>query len=135
MGHRASGAVGQPGAAAWRSSLAGQPGGATCAHACADVGCIDCRIDAGRCVRVEVCWIDICGDARDAAIDVGCIEGCILAGCTDARFDVGGIDGCIVVGRFNVSMLVAFIVVLMSVSASASMFGCMDVCIDVACKG
>ena len=82
MGHRASGAVGQPGAAAWRSSLAGQPGGAACAHACADVGCIDCRIDAGRCVRVEVCWIDICGDARDAAIDVGCIEGCILAGCT-----------------------------------------------------
>ena len=83
MGHRASGAVG-PGAAAWRSSLAGQPGGAACAHACADVGCIDCRIDAGRCVRVEVCWIDICGDARDAAIDVGCIEGCIFAGCTGA---------------------------------------------------
>ena len=79
VGHRASGEVGQPGGAAWRSSLAGQPAVAACADACADVGCIDCRIDAGRCVRVEVCWIDIRGDARDAAIDVGCIEGCILA--------------------------------------------------------
>ena len=42
----------------WRGSLAGQPGGSACTGAYIDVGCIDCRIDAGRC--------DVC-------IDVACM--------------------------------------------------------------
>ena len=82
------------------------------------VACIDCRIDAGRCVHVEVCWFDICGDAPDAAIDDGCSEGCIIAGCTDACVDVGGIDGSIVVGRTNVLLLVAFMFCIVCIDVS-----------------
>ena len=137
VGHRRRGEwgslAGRPGGAALRGSLVAQPVLTPVPTWVAliavwwrrlvltpvlTVGCIDCRIDAGRCVHVEVCWFDICGDAPDAAIDDGCSEGCIIAGCTDAYVDVGGIDGCIVVGRTNVLMLVAFMICIVCIDVS-----------------
>ena len=52
VGHRASRAVGQPGRAAWRSSLAGQPG----AYQVMNWGKVNHRVD----VCSEVRWVGCC---------------------------------------------------------------------------
>ena len=71
-------------------SLAGRPRGPTCTDPCAYVGCIDCRIAAGRCICVEARWVDICNHASclDVCIDVVCSDVCIDVGCCDVCIKV-----------------------------------------------